>query len=186
MQVLSEEEYIDYYNTNNRFPNSQYSSPTKKYNSAQLKSKYQKYLKSEKKREERSTRQVERQENKEYTLSEYQQSIILAEEQVLKEDPTHALFWSVWTEEEKETIKQGGKLIGEYNTFDPMHIISRSQSRKLACDPLNIIYGARYFHTCIDSYINPFTKKNMSKEERDHLWIRLIGIERFNWLQSNK
>lgn len=183
--ILSQEDYISYYLKTGRFADGQYSPPNKKLNEAQLKTKYNKYIKRQEKKQINITERFSDFSEKEDGELTYVQKVLRAEKEALDRDPDKQEFWKNLTEREKSAIREKigiardkkGEII-----YDPCHIIGRTQNKTLAIDPENIIYMPRIIHSLIDTYLN-FEGKPISKEERENLWKHILGEEWYNRLQ---
>lgn len=174
--MYTEEDFISYYNKHHVFPDGQYSNPQKVLNSSQLKTKYARYCKRFYKKQVKEN-------------SDYKQAILDAEKNVMDNDPDAMQFWSIWNEEEKDYLykkclmfkNEEGKIIN-----DPAHILERGSTPSLSAEEYNIIPIPRYFHSCIDQYINPFTGKSMKAEEQEQLWRRIVGDVKYDELLKMK
>lgn len=71
---------------------------------------------------------------------------------------------------------------GVFGQLDPCHIFSRGSYIHMKYMVDNILIAPRYFHTCVDQYRNPFTLQFMDQEERYAMWIKFIGIDKWNYL----
>jgi len=170
------DDYKNYYLSNRAFPDGQYSNKDKVLNEAQIKIKYQKYI-----------RKLERKENKE--PSDHMKEIWEVEKVVREKDPEAKLFWSVWNDEERNFLykkcsifrDEEGKIL-----LDPAHILNRSTNPHLSNEELNIIMIPRYFHSLLDQHLSPFTGKHIDNEEHTKLWIRIVGEDRYNQLLEMK
>jgi len=91
--------------------------------------------------------------------------------------------WPLLTGEEKAQIRP--LLHGIYAKLDPMHIVGRA-NKKLREDPENIVIASRLIHSRIDNYIDPVTGEKMPKDERERWLIRIVGGERWQYLQRKK
>lgn len=179
--MLTLEAYIQFYNERGYLPDGQYCSPNG-LNKKQLGTKYTKYL-----------RALERKAQKAITPSLHAQEIFEAEQEVAtRVDPNYrdidkGFFWSKLTADEKTYMLKKSSVFRNSDLeiiYDPAHIIGRGRSSKLAKDTDNIIMLPRYFHTFIDKYINPFTLKPLTSSEHEQLWIKIVGQERWDLLQS--
>lgn len=72
------------------------------------------------------------------------------------------------------------------NILDTAHIIPRSMSNNLYYNENNLILLNRYSHSLIDNYKHPITMLPITSIERDEFWIKIIGIDLWNWLNENK
>lgn len=80
------------------------------------------------------------------------------------------------------------KLIVQANPFcvDPAHILGVGAYPYMKMVPLNVCFISRPIHSLIDQYIDPRNKKKMSRQQRELLWIDLIGEEKYELLQKLK
>ena len=97
-------------------------------------------------------------------------------------DRAQCRFLSICTDEERKIIEP--HLWGDFKKLDGAHCIPRSQSLKLKYELRNVYLLSRRVHSCLDNCLNPFTGENISKDERDKLWVRIIGKEEWEWLQK--
>ena len=104
--------------------------------------------------------------------------------QCLVRDNGQCRFFSIMTEEEKKLIRP--HLWGDFKTLDGCHCISRSASVKLKYEIRNVYILYRRIHFCLDNCLDPFSGRSITKEERDNIWIRIIGVNEWGWLQNNK
>lgn len=167
MKRLLFEAFIDYYNKFKKFPLNIYT-PPKKMNNKQLKSKYNKYNKIVDKMCNKSI-------NKDIEKDKCVKKICM------KRSENKCEIWPILSDCEREIVKE--RLFEKIMMLDPIHIIGRS-NKNLRWNPENIIIGMRYFHSCIDQYIDPINNKTMTSKERDDWFIRIIGKERFNKLSE--
>ena len=144
---------------------------------------YNKFIqKQEKDQLKRDKKYIEQKEkNKEIEVDVKWQKL---KEEITIRDKCQCRFFSIMTEEEKKLIRP--HLWGDFKKIDGAHVVSRAVSPKLKYENRNVISLFRYLHYCQDNCMNPFTGQPNTKEERDQLWIRIIGQEEWNWLQENK
>ena len=157
---------------------------SKPMNSAQIEMKYTKYVKKEDRKVEKAiAKAIAKQDNealKEFKIDEAWEK---CKAEAYELDPDATLFFSQLTNDEMKVIVLG--MYGEMGTFDPCHIIGKGRCPKLKYSVENILIAPRVFHHYIDIYKNPFTEKHESitEEQRNEIWIKFIGIERWNYLQ---
>jgi hypothetical protein len=181
--LLTYEEFVKYYFKYKRFPDFSYNNPNKVLNEKQLLSKYNKYVKwfeNKKKKKEEDIKKIKSKKIIYESDKKMQECKVLC----MKRADYKCEIWEVLTAEEKNLVKP--RIFKKLKELDPIHVISRSQSKKLYYNPENIIIGQRYFHSLIDSYKDPITLKNMTIQQRSNWFIRVIGKERWNYLQKNK
>jgi hypothetical protein len=108
--------------------------------------------------------------------------------QLVKErDNNQCRLWNVLTEEEKDYCNTEQKQTIHFNKIKgSAHVIARSGSKNLFYELKNLYLLGWGFHFRMDNMQNPLTGKPATKEEIDSWWIRIVGIETWNWLQENK
>ena len=110
-----------------------------------------------------------------------------ARREALERDGYRCRFVEILSVEEARTAKESRVQIPSVEgEVDPAHVIRRSQSKKLSCDPRNVIALQRIVHQRLDTYRNPLTGKAASREEIDNWWMRIIGREEWDYLQISK
>lgn len=72
------------------------------------------------------------------------------------------------------------------NILDPAHIIAVSENLSGTYLPFNIITLDRWSHTCLDEFKDPITGKNITKEEVNKWWKRLLHGDRKQEEEFNK
>jgi len=100
---------------------------------------------------------------------------------VLERDKECLLFNILSVEEKKYLLKEQKDFTWlNKKNVDCAHILSRSQYPKYiyVCD--NIFLLGRLFHSRLDTYKNPLTGENISSEERDK-WFERIMIDNKYW-----
>ena len=108
-------------------------------------------------------------------------------QQVKERDHDQCRLWAILTPEEKEYCNTEQKQNMYFNkTKGAAHVIARSQSKNLFYSLSNLVWLGWCMHHRIDNMQDPLTGKPMTNEERDNWWIRIIGLENFNWLKENK
>ena len=170
--AVSLQEYKEYYLKNKRFMDGQYSnSESFPLKDKQIQTKFNKY---QKRTEKKLTK----------TNTDYADSVFAAEKEARDADCVANVFWNSLTEEQSDFMMKEIKKCKDFSIIDSAHIIPRSKSKELACDPYNIIMLPRIFHSCIDSMVNPFSERHetISKEEQEKIWIQVVGKERWDEL----
>lgn len=172
--MLTYEEYIDWLKKSVTFSKN-------KLNPIQLKSKYNRYRRSEEKRKEAHERYVETallKSNKEldkrwlevreaaYKRDEYSCQLIKKRPYVLNEP---------WVRE---------NYFGSLTILDPCHIFSRGSYPFLKYDIDNIVILSRLFHSMLDQYRSPVNGLSLTKEGVLDVWSFLIGQERYERLMD--
>jgi len=69
------------------------------------------------------------------------------------------------------------------NILDPAHVFPVSLYPWMCYLDDNVILLNRKSHDWIDSGLSPITGKNISKEELEYFWIRIIGQDLYNKLK---
>lgn len=195
--MKSFEEFVNYYKETNRFllPLVNYSK--KPLTDKQLESKYKEYCKKIEKQNEKREEKIIDNKIKMYesvlnptdVKSEHCKRINETMKKVHEKNDIscYRKFYNSLEYWQKKIIDDNMWLCPKKNgayTFDGAHIFDRGKYSKLADDEENIVLLPRYLHKCLDDYINPFTMKNMKKEEHDDFWICIVGLERWENLKN--
>lgn len=186
MKTYTMNEYIEYYKKYNKFINGSYCNSNKKLNEKQLKSKYNKYIKSEEKKSDRLIRnseisyqiKLDKLKNKDY-IDEKWEKVRL---KVWSRDNSQCQY--INTLDYKEYLEFKKDLFNPLNNLDCCHVFGKGAYPELKYDVENIVLGCRLFHSRIDTFIHPLTNKQINKEEHNMIWISIIGIDRWNSLVS--
>jgi hypothetical protein len=184
--MLSEDEFIEYYNTYHKLPNGMLSTGKRPLNEKELKTRYKKYCKLIKKQEQKFNSIIE-DEDSEY-ISDYIKNQKEAKRIARELDPHAEVFFSKLTEDETTLVKNMMKLSKDFAIIDPAHIFSTGTTPQLADCVENILMLPRCVHHYIDNYLNPLTitHEAITQEQRNEFWIRFIGIDRWNNLLELK
>lgn len=106
-------------------------------------------------------------------------------QKVFERDKGRCRLLSLLSIKDLDTIKEND--VNNLRTIlDTAHIIPRSMSSNLYYNENNLILLNRYSHSLIDSYKHPITMLPITNIERDEFWIKIIGIDLWNWLNENK
>lgn len=139
-----------------------------KLNDKQIKTRYEKYLKSSAK--------------KEYTIDEDWQAVKdqldLKNCQFLKRLEDEKMF------DEIKELKNNA--VGFIKIIDPAHIFSKSSCPFLKYDVDNVVPLNRYSHSCLDTMKDPINGKPITQQERDLFWMFIAGIEIYQLLLEKK
>ena len=180
--MLDFEEYVNYYKKYKRCLG-QMQNPKHTLNERELKSKYEKYCKSEQKREDKKNKLFE-----EKLLEEKEIPIDIKWENVYtlvhKRDREYCRLKLILTKEELAELNKNP--VNLLNQLDVAHIIPRSSSRKLYYELDNLVLLNRVSHSWIDTYKNPINGKPITREERKEWWVRIVGLQLYNYLEENK
>lgn len=189
--MLTEEEFITYYNAKKKLPLPVSYTGNKILNEKQLHSKYLLYVKKiEHQLEKRKS--IFEDEDSEY-ISSYIKKIFQIEAECFKENPNAEEFYTAiqkYDEINHTTFvayfKKMNMLFG--NVYDPAHIIPRSQSTALAISKLNIIIMPRFVHSNLDEYREIFdvNHKTIDRKRHEEIWKIIVGEERYNTLLDIK
>lgn len=77
-------------------------------------------------------------------------------------------IWNILTEGERRFVLKNfyDDYISLCHNLDVCHIIPRSQAPDKLYDEENVFLASRYFHSLLDEYKHPVTKRLITKEER--------------------
>ena len=178
--MLSKNEFTEFYKKYKRFPNGLYCNPDKVLNSKQLESKYKKYLISGEKRLDRFSKQSKKQ-SKKPKIKIDNKWIETREKVFIRDKETCQYYKSLNLNDQfkaQKILEENSHLLD----LDPAHIFGKGSYPKLKYDTDNIVLLFRFFHSRIDNYLHPVTGKSITKEERNNIWISIIGIEKWNSL----
>ncbi len=180
--MLTQEEFIEYYETKNRLPKPSSYTGGKKLNDRQLITKYKEYVKKCNRMEERK-QSIKEDEDSEY-LSNHIKNQRFAKQEARKLDPEAQVFFSKLTSDELKTVNSMMRMGQDFSIIDPAHIFSVGSTPTMADEIDNILMLPRCVHSLVDTYLNPLSEKHevINKEQRDSFWIRFIGVERWNRL----
>ncbi len=160
MKPMTFDDFVNYYNTYNRLPLNIYVKE-KNVNERYLEQRYKRYIKLLEKPV------------KKYVVSDYEKNIRNAQDIARKKDPDADNFYSCLTDEEKNHVLKKVNTIQDWSKIDPHHIVPRSQDKKLAVDPDNIVMIPRYIHFCIENKLDFMSEKYAGKEYVENLIARI-------------
>lgn len=164
--ILTFQEFLKYYNKHGKCIN-QIQKPRKPLNERQIKSRYDKYLKSEEK-----TNNLRKENLKWRRLVN----------EVRSRDRDSCRLWFVLNSEERRIlIENAGHLL---NILDPAHVFGKGSKPELKFEIDNIILLNRYSHTMLDENKNPITGDYISIEEKESWWKRILGKNFYNNLKE--
>lgn len=90
-------------------------------------------------------------------------------------------LWRVLTKEEKNYILDNYKEeLYMLSNKDAAHIKGRGSSIELKYDKDNVVIICRYFHTLLDTYRDPVTKKEITDEQRGFWFERIKAYKEPN------
>jgi hypothetical protein len=180
---MNYEEFLEFYQQHGRCPND-VSRSKNKLNEVQLKSRYQKFLKSEEKKIQRKERNIQtakdnKQEaidNKDYIDEKWIKVCKLVDER----DNNECQLIKLLHYGDLELLEElAGPLI---KIKDHAHVIPRSTAPHMKYDVDNLIILNRFSHSMIDQYRDPIEGKQITKEEHEFYWKFIVGKERYNKL----
>lgn len=170
--MMSFEQFKAYYEENGRCVND-IQPRSKPLNQKQLDRRYQQYVQSQKRREERY---------EDYKVVD--DEWVEVREYVLSRDRYTCRLTEVLTDEERERVTPRD----EYNPFacDPAHVFPRSTHPHLAYDTDNVVALCRLFHSRLDTFRNPLNGLPLSKAQHREWWERIVGGPRLLKKIENK
>lgn len=170
MKALTEEEFIDKYESTGYLPFPMQYRGKSKLNSRQLKTKYKDYI-----------RKIEALNNKPKGLS-YQKEWDECRERLKLRDGTRDRLLEVLTRRELAQAKRHG-YTGYGLSAKPSwaHFISRSRSSRLRCVDDNVYNINIYMHRLLDEGRSPITTEFIGKERvLNEWWKRIVPKEVFD------
>lgn len=183
--MQSYDEYIEFYNSQGKtIDQIQKSKPM---NEAQLKTKYKKYVTKENRKAEKAiVKAIEKKDKQAIQELNIDEAWEACKAEAFELDPDATLFYSALNFNELKIVMMA--MVGQFKTLDPCHIIGRGRCPKMKYMVENILIAPRIFHHYIDLFRNPFTEKHetITEEQRNAIWCRIIGDERWEYLQHTK
>ncbi len=175
MEILTEKEYIQYYEDYGRCIDE---TMTRKnpHRLATLKTKFKTYLKKQKVLDAKS-----RTETGEPVLFKQDEKWIELREKVFKRDKGCLLLKSIHPTEAYLLRKYSG---GLHHIIDPAHVFGKGAFPFMKYDLDNVISLNRFSHSMLDSGKHPLTGKMLHKEQQRSWWIRIIGINKYEELEE--
>jgi hypothetical protein len=161
------EDFISFYNKYKRFPDGSYVSKNG-YNFLQMERKYKRYRSSLEKRKEKMIS---------YMVDE---KWIRVKKEVGLRDKYTCRLYPFLTAEEKEIIEES--FFGGLKEIDYAHVFNKSKYKFMKYLPENVVCLSRLFHARLDIYRDPITGKNITKEEVENWWKRIVGEEQYTRL----
>jgi len=166
------EDFVAIYEKAGKCPQ-QMSKPKHTLNERELKSRYEKYIKSKKEKVQKGS----------WDDPLWQE----VADKVWKRDKGECRLLSKLKIDNPDLylyfIKNNMKSL--YTKLDLAHIIPRSQSAELYYEPTNLILLNRVSHSLLDSYHNPITGESINKVQRDEWWEYIIGNELWRKLNDS-
>lgn len=174
MKILTLEEYINFYNRRGYCVDS-VGVPKNKLNYNQLCYKHERYVKKEERKLNKT--KIKKQN---ININKFDEKWDETKKKAFELNPNAEEFWNSLNMTEYEVMKKRCK--GTFGILDPCHIFGKGSHPHMKYLIENIVIAPRYFHSLIDQYINPFTGENISEDERNSIWIKIIGKECFQEL----
>lgn len=100
--------------------------------------------------------------------------------ELLKREKSCQLF-RILTIDEKLKLKNNNIYV-DYKNCDTAHVFNKSSYPWMRYELKNVVLLSRIFHNRLDENKNPITGKQMSREETNNWWIRIIGKETWDYL----
>jgi len=178
----SYESFIAYFYKYNQFPDNSYINKEKKYNDKQLKTKYEKYLKSLEKRSDsvarysanakkRSYDKISQKEFAKGTNTDPEWVKVCSEVDI--RDKSCVLIQTLNPDEYAELCDNSG---GFHNQLTHAHVLPKGgRFVKFYYEKDNIYLLNLYSHGLLDSGKNPITGEAISKEEQLEWWDRILA-----------
>jgi len=162
--MLTFQEYKLYFEANHRFPDKSYVRP-KGYNDAQLVSKYQKYEKSQTRKQEKTVTRKGTSQDIRWTSTK---------KELWDKKGRTCVLCSILTEEESQLLVIND--IFNLKTIDPAHVLGKGAFPKAYYYEKNLVPLNRYSHSMLDQQKCPLTGKTISKKEWVHWWNRILKV----------
>jgi len=168
------EEFIEFYNTYGKTPN-QISRPNHSLTIQELETKYQKYIRSEDKKQQRKKEQIKKQiKSQREKANKVDHDLIKVYSKVDQRDHFKCRLISVLSlKEYEELVSNSWKEL--LKQIDHAHYLRRLSYPHLKYDIDNIVLLNRYSHSMIDQLCNPINGKPITKEEHENWWKLILG-----------
>ena len=169
--MLSRDEFFEFYMTKGHLPND--ISPRKnELNEKQLNSRYEKYLQSERKRQEAQERYAAPDEKWEELKSHLDLRSCQLHEALLINDLPNQI---------STLEKNAGHL---FRIIDPAHIFGKGAHPHMKYDLDNVVPLNRYSHSMLDQSRDPICGNQVSSEEIVGWWMFIVGKLKYTELLS--
>lgn len=177
--MLTYREFSDYYYKYGKCIND-INKRSKELNNAQLHSRYEAYIRSFHKKENRLKRYQENCTKKELKIDSRWEAI---KKLVYSRDHSTCQFYSKLSYEDKKIVDK--QLFSDVKVLDICHIFPRSISKEAKYDIDNVVLMMRFFHSRIDQHKHPITGKPINNEEIEDIWRFIVnGDVRFSILKN--
>jgi len=141
-------------------------------NMVQLKSRYEKYLKSEQKKIDRIERLMSKDEKWEILKEQLDLSSCSLEEALL-------------TTNELELVSELKKNAGHiFEIIDPAHVFGKGAYPHMKYHVDNVVPLNRFSHSMLDQNRNPITGKQLYSEHKEWWWKFIVGLEKYTELKE--
>jgi len=168
------EEFVEFYNTYGKTPN-QISKPNHSLTPRELETKYQKYIRSEDKKQQRKEEQIKKQrKSQREKAKEIDFDLIKVYSKVDKRDNFQCRLIAIldFNAYRELTANAWDALLCQ---IDHAHYLRRLSYPHLKYDIDNIVLLNRYSHSMIDQMCNPVNGKPITKEEHENWWKLILG-----------
>jgi len=184
MRILTLKEFKEHYQKYGRCVND-LQKRNSKLTEVGLKTRYDQYLKSEQKREERQQRVYEKQRNAEIDYTdEAWENVKLS---VAKRDNYQCQFIKILSDDEYrqlvahvKRVASGGFLV----KIDPAHIYPKGSYPHMKYDEENVVLINRFVHSLLDVFKDPLTGEMITATKRLEWFEKVVGKERMKSLYS--
>jgi flagella basal body P-ring formation protein FlgA len=181
--MLSFEEFKNFYQEKKRLPEIIIYNKEKLLNEEQLKGKYKKYCKIITNKEIKLKKDFEKYKLKSIIKIDNRWNNLKKE--LIKRDNNKCRLIDILSDKEYQELKEND-LCKFRKILDMAHIISRSNNIKLKYNIDNVILLNRYSHSCLDKFCNPINGKQITKDEYETWWIRIIGKDLYFKLKDKE
>lgn len=169
--MYSYEEFLFFYEEKGYLPND-VSRRKNKLNDKQLKSRYEKYLRSEQKRQEALER---------YTSKDERWEELKSKKSLLTCELIDKLSLLGYQNAIEEIRGRAGHL---YFIIDPAHVFGKGAYPHMKYDLDNVVPLNRYSHSMLDQNRDPISGEQISNEDKIDWWIFIIGNNKYQELLS--
>lgn len=176
--MITWEQFIDIYSRTGKCLG-QLSRPNHKLNDKELKTRYRKYLKAEEKKQKRFEEQIEKAREKQKEEIKIDMELLKIYSEVDQRDSYECQLLAKYPYAFQVIDYVWDGLLQQ---IDHAHVFGKGSYPELKYDPDNIVLLNRYSHSNIDQYRDPIIGDQITKEEREKWWIKIIGKERYNKL----
>jgi len=167
--MLTFDQYKDYYEKWGKCV-TQLTKPKQHLNEKQLKSSYNRYVKSEEKKILKRDRMLFNRQDTELRKN------------IFARDHYYCRLDKILFKDEYKLLKENAQHL--HILLDPAHVFGKGAYPHMRFDEDNIVVLNRYSHSMLDTQKNPLTGEAISKEEKIKWWIRIVGKELYQELKK--